>query len=77
MTGIDTQVAVEKAGMKTEVIWDSFNVGLKQFVESHSTGKFLIFSRNHCMALIDGVKTDTMDFPITNRVIVKYAVEIK
>ena len=77
MTGLDTVIAVERAGMKTEVLFDSFNVGLKQFLESHPNGKYLMFSRSHCMALVDGIKTDTMDFPVTNRVVIKFAVEVK
>lgn len=64
---------LKAAGFSVEPLFDTTDdylnpVGLKDYINSHSTGSFYIMSDGHAMALVDGKLTDTSERKISNRI---------
>lgn len=74
--GLGVVDAILEAGYKIIVASGDRPIGLKDFIDSHLSGRYYLVSDEHAMALIDGQLTDTSFRRITNRIKVVGAVEI-
>lgn len=80
-TGTGVLEALKDAGFKiryenTETMKQYGEQGLRDFIETHQTGRYYLCSEGHAMALVNGRLTDTSQRKVTNRIKVWAAVEV-
>lgn len=67
---------LRNAGLEVEELPGSYfqDVTLGQFYGQHPDGRFLLFSSRHCMALVDGLLTDTANGGARRKLFARYRV---
>ncbi len=57
-SGMGVVEAIQKSGCQYR-LYDGQERTVKQFIKTHSTGKYYLSTNGHAMALVDGKLTDT------------------